>query len=70
MKKDSLVHNVIARFVKMDGEIEDYTAYGDDLNFGGVKLHSKFYGCGYNETTGYFQDAGSRLYLIEQVDSE
>lgn len=70
VKKDSLVHNVIARFVKMDGEIEDYTAYGDDLNFGGVKLHSKFYGCGYNETTGYFQDAGSRLYLIEQVDSE
>ena len=31
IRQDSLVHNMVAKFVKMDGETEDGTAYGDVL---------------------------------------
>ena len=35
--------------MKMDGEAEDFCAYGDALMYAGVKLKQAFGGTGYNE---------------------
>ncbi|MDY2588637.1 MAG: alpha-galactosidase [Agathobacter sp.] len=65
VKQDSLVHNLIAKFVKMPGETEEYTASGSVL-MAGVKLHQAFGGTGYNDETRYFQDFASRIYFMEE----
>lgn len=67
VKQGSLLHNVIARFVRLDGETEDYYAYGDALMYGGVKLKQSFGGTGYNNEVRYFPDFASRLYFMETV---
>ena len=66
IKNDSVLHNVIDKVVKMPGEVEDYTAYGDVL-MSGVKLKSAFCGTGYDENTRFFKDFESRLYFMEEV---
>ena len=66
IKYDSLVHKAVDKFVKMPGEVEDYTTYGDVL-MSGVKLHSAFGGTGYDENTRFFQDFESRMYFIEEA---
>lgn len=65
IKQDSAVHNIIAKFVKMDGETEDYHAYGDALMYGGVRLKQSFGGTGYNDQVRYYQDFSSRIYFME-----
>lgn len=66
IKNDSILHNVIDKVVKMPGEVEDYTAYGDVL-MSGVKLKSAFCGTGYDENTRFFKDFESRLYFMEET---
>lgn len=68
--QDSIVHNLVAKFIKMDGEKEDYTTYGDALMYGGVHLKQAFGGTGYNDEIRFFQDFSSRLYLMEATDFE
>lgn len=68
IKKDSLVHNIIAKFKKMPGEIEDCTASGDVFNHAGVKLKQAFAGTGYNENIRIFKDYASRIYLWEESE--
>ena len=65
VKYDSLLHRTIDKFVKMPGEVEDYTTFGDVL-MSGVKLNSAFGGTGYDEHTRYFQDFESRMYFMEE----
>lgn len=67
IKQDGVLHNVIAKFVKMPGENEDFVASGDTLNNAGVKLSQSFVGTGYNEQVRYFPDFGARLYFAEKV---
>ena len=67
IKQDSLAHNLIAKFVKMDGETEDMKAYGDTLMYSGVKLKQAFGGTGYNEQVRHFGDFASRMYFMEEV---
>ena len=67
IKYDSLVHNIVDKFVKMPGEVEDYTAQGSVL-MKGVKLKAAFAGTGYDENTRFFQDFSSRMYFMEKVD--
>ena len=69
IRQDSMIHNLVARFVKMDGETEDLTAYGDVLMYGGVKLKSAFAATGYDENVRYFPDFGCRMYFMEQEHS-
>ena len=38
IRPDSVTHHLLAKFVKMDGETEDFCAYGDALMYGGVHL--------------------------------
>ncbi|MBR1860834.1 MAG: alpha-galactosidase [Lachnospiraceae bacterium] len=67
VKKDGLLIDMIAKFVKMDGETEDVTASGDTLMNGGVHLKQAFGATGYNGEVRHFQDFGSRIYFMEQV---
>lgn len=64
----SLVHKAIARFVKMDGEIENCCAYGDTLMYGGVRLKQAFGGTGYSGKVRHFPDFASRIYLMEAME--
>ena len=68
IKQDSLMHDIVAKFVKMNGETEDYTVYGDALMYGGVKLKQGFSGTGYSDEVRYFQDFGSRIYFMEKTE--
>ena len=68
IKQDSLLHNVIAKFVKMDGETEDTSVYGDTLMYHGIKLKQAFAATGYNEETRYYPDFGSRMYFMEEEE--
>ena len=65
VKQDSLLHNVIAKAVKMNGEAEDLTASGDVLMRTGVALSPAFAGTGFNENVRVFTDFSSRLYFFE-----
>ena len=49
----------------MDGETEDFCAYGDALMYGGAHLHPAFGGTGYDENVRYFPDFASLLYLMD-----
>jgi alpha-galactosidase len=68
IKQNSILHNIVDRFVKMPGEIEDYVAFGDVL-MSGVKLKGAFAGTGYDENTRFFPDFASRMYFIESEDN-
>lgn len=69
VKQDSLVHNVIAKTVKMNRETEDVSATGDVLMHTGVSLSPTFSSTGFNDKVRVFPDFSSRLYLIEAIDS-
>jgi alpha-galactosidase len=69
IKQDSLMHNVVAKFVKMDGETEDCYVYGDGLMYAGVKLSQAFAAVGYDGKTRHFPDFASRLYFMEAEEN-
>lgn len=68
VRQDGVLHNIIARFVKMGGEMEDHTVKGSVLMNAGVALLQQFSGTGYNENVRLFPDFSSRLYFLEAVD--
>ena len=68
VKQDSLVHNVIAKAVKMNSENEDITATGEVLMRTGVSLRPAFAGTGFNENVRIFPDFAARLYYLEAVE--
>lgn len=67
IKQNSLIHNVAAKFVKMDGEKEQYTVSGSLLNHAGLKLKAAFSGVGYSDEVRLFKDYHSRVYLIDEA---
>ena len=67
IKQDSLVHHIVAKVVKMEGETEDYVMSGSMLNYMGVKLKQGFASTGYDTEIRLFQDFSSRLYIMEEV---
>lgn len=68
IKQDSLVHNTLAKFIKMDGETEDCVCYGDTLMYEGIKLKQGFVATGYSDEVRHFPDYASRLYFMEEVE--
>lgn len=68
IRQDSLMHRTVAKFVKMDGETEDYRAYGDELMYGGVRLKQAFAATGYSEEVRHFPDFASRIYFMEATE--
>ena len=67
IRQDSLIHDLVARVVKMPGEQEECIVGGDALMYGGVKLKQAFVGSGYDERVRFFPDFFSRLYFMERV---
>ena len=69
VRPDSFTHNMIARRVKMDGETEDVTLYGDVLMEAGVHLSQSFSSTGYSDEVRHMPDFASRLYTMKIVSS-
>ena len=67
IKNKSVVHNAVSKFVKLNGEKEDYFVSGSLLNKIGIKLKPGFAGTGYNENVRIFKDFASRMYLMEEA---
>lgn len=70
IKKDSMIHNVVAKVVKLDSEVEDYKVSGSLLNEAGVKLKQGFSGTGFDGEVRHFPDYGSRIYFMEEVKKD
>lgn len=68
IKQGSALQEILSRFVNMDGEKEDPTAYGDTLMRAGIALKPAFAGTGYNSDTRLFPDFSSRIYFMEAVE--
>ena len=68
IKQGSALQEILSRFVNMDGEKEDLTAFGDTLMRAGIALKPAFAGTGYNSDTRLFPDFSSRIYFIEAVE--
>ena len=67
IKQDSLLHDTLARFIKMDGAKEDVTVSGSLLNKAGIHLAQSFAGTGYNANTEVYQDYDACVYYIEET---
>ena len=67
IKQDSFLHDTLAKFIKMDGAVEDYTVSGSLLNHGGIHLAYTFAGTGYNAGTDLYQDYDAMTYYIEEI---
>ena len=65
IRQDSLIHDVVARVVKMQGETEDVRCSGALLMHAGVKLAPAFAATGYDERVRFYPDFFSRLYFME-----
>ncbi len=68
IKQGSALQEILSRFVNMEGEKEELTAYGDTLMCAGVALKPAFAGTGYNSDTRLFPDFSSRIYFMEAVE--
>ena len=68
IRQDSLVHDMVARVMRMPGESEDVTASGALLMHAGVKLKQAFAATGYDERVRFYPDFFSRLYFMEAKD--
>ena len=66
IKQDSALHRMVARFVKLDGETEDYRVSGSLLNNAGVSLAQTFAGVGYGENTRIYKDFEARMYFATE----
>jgi alpha-galactosidase len=67
IKQDGVLHNLVARFKKLDGETEDYVARGSLLNNAGVNLTQTFAGSGFGENTRLYADFEARMYEICEI---
>lgn len=66
IRQGSILHNVVAKFVTMPGELEDYELYGDTLMNAGIRLKQAFSATGFSDEVRHFPDFASRLYFIEK----
>ncbi len=66
VKQDSLLHNVIAKFYQLNGEVEDTLLYGDALMECGKPLTQAYIGTGINDVR-VFKDFDSRIYFMEEM---
>lgn len=68
IKNNSIMQNIIAKYVELDGEVENVEAYGDTLMYSGIPLKQGFSATGISSDVRYFPDFASRMYFIEELD--
>ena len=67
VRQDSLIHNAIDKFYKLNGEDDGITSYGDVIMNAGIYLTQNFSGTGLNDNVRHFQDCSSRIYRLTMV---
>lgn len=70
LKQGSAMFSLASKFIKMNGETEDYITFGDTLMYSGVRLKSAFGATGYNDEVRFYQDFGARMYFMEACDAD
>lgn len=68
IKQGGRAHELISRFIRLDGETEDIKLYGDMLMNAGVKLAPGFNGLGHSDKVRVFGDYASRMYFMEETE--
>ena len=66
IRQDSLIQHLAAKWIKINGEREDYHVFGDTLMYCGVRLKQVFCATGLNDEVRYFPDFGARLYFMDE----
>lgn len=66
IRQDSLIQHLAAKWIKINGEREDYHVFGDMLMYCGVRLKQAFCATGLNDEVRYFPDFGARLYFMDE----
>ena len=67
IKPDSLVHNIISHFVKLEGGYEEHEMYGDAMMNAGISLNQNFCGTGFNEDVRVLTDFDSSMFFIVEA---
>lgn len=70
IKQGGLLHQVAAKLVMLDGEVEHCIISGSALAACGASITSGFTGTGFNEKVKYMPDFGSRLYFAAALPEE
>ncbi|MBR5708866.1 MAG: alpha-galactosidase [Oscillospiraceae bacterium] len=68
VRQDSIVHDIVAKVVKMPGETEDAKVSGALLMNAGMELAPAFAATGFDERVRFYPDFASRLYFMEAVE--
>lgn len=63
-----MTHKVIAKFVKMEIEKEEYLLRGSVLMKAGFNTCQNYVGTGLNENVRVFADYKSRMYLMDEIE--
>ena len=67
IKQNSMMQNIISKFVHLKGDEEDMVLSGSEMKNAGVSLAPSFGGTGYEDGMRLFTDYSSRLYFIEKI---
>ncbi|MBO4591189.1 MAG: alpha-galactosidase [Eubacterium sp.] len=68
IKNGSLTQDFISKFYKLNGDKEEFEAYGSAMMYAGVKLNPAYSGTGFNDSTRVFSDFAARLYFMEESE--
>lgn len=68
IKDGTLIQDIVAKFVKLNGETEEFQLSGGQIMKGGVAVKQAFIGMGFNDQVRHFQDFAARTYYIEEVE--
>ncbi len=68
LKENGVAHQLLAKFVKLDSEVEDLTCSGSVLLHEGIKLTQAFVSSGYSDQVRHFPDYACRMYFMEAVE--
>lgn len=67
ISEGGVLQSVIDKVYTLESEEEEYLAYGDLLQYAGIKLKQQFVATGYTNDTRVMGDFSSRLYYVQQV---
>jgi len=70
IKQDSIMQDIVSKFVKMESEKDDVILFGDTLNNAGYLLKQNFSGTGFENGMRLFRDFSSQLYFMDIVEKE
>ncbi len=68
IRQGSLLHSIVCKVVKLDGEKEDYVVDGETLMNGGIHLKQAYCATGTSDEVRQITDYASRIYFIEKIE--